>query len=193
MPASERPRLKLDASMALFAEAQRLSPGGVMGIRRPYNFVQGEYPIFIERGYGGHIVDVDGNDYIDMLCGYGPIILGYREPEIDAAVIAQVPPTEAGFSEIWLAEGGLLGRLVLRDDGTMMRLTELQAFGERLHMPVCTVADLVAYRLRTEKLVHEVAVCVFPARDPHAQVTRPRQQWIAGRGGIGRRALGGVL
>jgi glutamate-1-semialdehyde aminotransferase len=83
---SPAPPLRLEKSLALFEEAQRLSPGGVMGIRRPYNFVVGEYPIFIERGYGGHIVDVDGNDYIDMLCGYGPIVLGYVEPEINEAV-----------------------------------------------------------------------------------------------------------
>lgn len=61
-----------------------------MGIRRPYNFVAGEYPIFLERGYGGHIVDVDGNDYLDLLCGYGPIILGYEEPEINQAVVEQM-------------------------------------------------------------------------------------------------------
>ncbi len=95
MAAVEYPKLKLDQSMALFEEAQRLSPGGVMGIRRPYNFVQGEYPIYIDRGYGGHIVDVDGNDYIDMLCAYGPIILGYDEPEINHEVIRQM--TSKGF------------------------------------------------------------------------------------------------
>lgn len=87
---TERPKLKLDKSMKLFEEAQRLSPGGLMGIRRPYNFVPGEYPIFIDKGYKGHIVDVDGNDYIDMLCAYGPIILGYDEPEINKAVIEQM-------------------------------------------------------------------------------------------------------
>jgi len=61
-----------------------------MGIRRPYNFVPGEYPIFITHGKGGHIFDVDGNEYIDMLCSYGPIILGHVEPEIDDAVVAQL-------------------------------------------------------------------------------------------------------
>lgn len=84
------PPLTLTKSLAMFEEAKRLSPGGVMGIRRPYNFVVGEYPIFIEKGYGGHIVDVDGNDYIDMLCAYGPIILGYVEPEINDAVKARM-------------------------------------------------------------------------------------------------------
>ncbi len=85
-----KPKLNLKKSMAMFEEAQVLSPGGLMGIRRPYNFVQGEYPIFIETGYGGHIIDVDGNDYIDMLCAYGPIILGYDETEINQAVLEQM-------------------------------------------------------------------------------------------------------
>ncbi len=87
---ASRPPLRLTNSIRLFEEAQRLSPGGLMGIRRPYNFVPEEYPIFIERGYGGHIIDVDGNDYLDMLCGYGPIILGYDEPEINQAVVEQM-------------------------------------------------------------------------------------------------------
>lgn len=84
------PKLVLTNSMKMFEEAQTLSPGGVMGIRRPYNFIPGEYPIFLESGYGGHIVDVDGNDYIDMLCAYGPIIMGYNEPEINEAVKKQM-------------------------------------------------------------------------------------------------------
>ena len=91
---NSKPKLNLERSMKLYEESKRLSPGGMMGIRRPYNFIPGEYPIFIEKGYGGHIVDVDGNDYIDMLCAYGPIILGYHEPEINQAVIEQM---EKGF------------------------------------------------------------------------------------------------
>ncbi len=83
-------KLKLDKSMAMFAEAQTLVPGGVAGIRRPYNFVQGEYPIFFDNGKGGRVTDVDGNEYIDYLCAYGPIILGYREEEVDNAVFEQI-------------------------------------------------------------------------------------------------------
>ncbi len=83
-------KLNLEKSMALLKEAKELTPGGMLGIRRPYNFIEGEYPVFIEKGYGGHIVDVDGNDYIDMLCSYGPIILGYVEEEINKAAIEQM-------------------------------------------------------------------------------------------------------
>jgi glutamate-1-semialdehyde-2,1-aminomutase len=87
-------RLKLEKSERLWEEALDLVPGGVLGIRRPYNFVAGEYPLFIEEGRGGRIWDVDGNEYIDFLCAYGPIILGHREEEIDEAVHEQM---ERGF------------------------------------------------------------------------------------------------
>ncbi len=85
-----RTRLPLETTKNLFEEAKQISPGGIMGIRQPANFVEGEYPIFISHGYDGHVVDVDGNDYIDMLCSYGPIILGHSETEIDEAVIERI-------------------------------------------------------------------------------------------------------
>lgn len=87
-------KLNLMKSEKLWEEALDLVPGGVLGIRRPYNFVQGEYPLFIVEGKGGRIKDLDGNEYIDFLCAYGPIILGHREPEIDDAVAEQ---TKKGF------------------------------------------------------------------------------------------------
>lgn len=83
-------KLNLKESFRMYEEAKKLCPGGMMGIRRPYNFIEGEYPIFIKTGHGGHIVDVDGNDYIDMLCSYGPIILGHKEKEIDDVAINQI-------------------------------------------------------------------------------------------------------
>lgn len=83
-------KLKLEKSEELYAEALDLIPGGILGIRRPYNFVPGEYPIFMVSGKGGRITDVDGNEYIDLLCSYGPIILGHREEEVDNAVIEQI-------------------------------------------------------------------------------------------------------
>jgi glutamate-1-semialdehyde aminotransferase len=74
----------------LFEEALTLVPGGVLGARKPTDFIDGEYPIFLETGKGCRLTDVDGNEFIDFLCGYGPIILGYREPEVDEAVHAQI-------------------------------------------------------------------------------------------------------
>ncbi len=83
-------KLNLTKSMELYEEALQLVPGAVAGIRRPYNFVPGEYPIFFDRAKGGKVWDVDGNEYLDFLCAYGPIIVGHCEEEIDNAVIEQI-------------------------------------------------------------------------------------------------------
>lgn len=88
-------KLNLDNSFKLYDEALQLIPGAILGIRRPYNFVQGEYPIFFKTAKGGKVIDVDGNEYLDMLCAYGPIIIGHREEEIDNEVIKQM--RENGF------------------------------------------------------------------------------------------------
>ncbi len=83
-------KLNLKKTFELYEEALNLIPGAILGIRRPYNFVEGEYPIFFETAKGGKVIDVDGNEYIDMLCAYGPIIIGHQEEEIDRAVIEQI-------------------------------------------------------------------------------------------------------
>jgi len=86
----ETEKLNITKSLKLFEEAKTLIPGGVLGARKPSDFIMGEYPIFLEYGKGCRLTDVDGNEYIDFLCGYGPIILGYREEEVDDAVIQQI-------------------------------------------------------------------------------------------------------
>jgi len=83
-------KLNIARSLELFDEAKKLVPGGVLGARKPSDFIEGQYPIFLEFGKGSRLTDVDGNEYIDFLCGYGPIILGYREEEVDEAVIRQI-------------------------------------------------------------------------------------------------------
>ena len=90
--------LELSKSLLEFKKAQKLIPGGVLGIRRPYNFVENEYPVFFESGKGGRVKDIDGNEYIDYLCAYGPIILGYREERVDNAVINQIKDKGFCFS-----------------------------------------------------------------------------------------------
>ncbi|MBU1399392.1 MAG: aminotransferase class III-fold pyridoxal phosphate-dependent enzyme [Pseudomonadota bacterium] len=86
----ETPKLNISKSLQLFEEALTLVPGGVLGARKPTDFIVGEYPIFLETGKGCRLTDVDGNEFIDFLCGYGPIILGYRETEVDDAVYQQI-------------------------------------------------------------------------------------------------------
>lgn len=87
---TEAPKLDISRSIELYKQAEGLVPGGVLGARKPTDFIAGEYPIFLETGKGCRLTDVDGNEFIDFLCGYGPVILGYREPEVDEAVYRQI-------------------------------------------------------------------------------------------------------
>jgi glutamate-1-semialdehyde 2,1-aminomutase len=64
-------------SEALFARAQELIPGGVNSPVRAFRSVGGTPP-FIARGQGSRLYDVDGNEYIDYVCSWGPLILGHR-------------------------------------------------------------------------------------------------------------------
>jgi glutamate-1-semialdehyde aminotransferase len=91
----ETDKLNITNSLKVFEAACTLIPGGVLGARKPADFIAGEYPIFLESGKGCRLYDVDGNEFIDFLCGYGPIILGYREKEVDEAVYKQIK--EKGF------------------------------------------------------------------------------------------------
>src|SRR5258707_6906022 len=69
----------------LFRQAQALIPGGVNSPVRAFRGVGGN-PLFIARGEGSHIFDVDGNEYIDYVGSWGPLLLGHRHPAILAAI-----------------------------------------------------------------------------------------------------------
>jgi glutamate-1-semialdehyde 2,1-aminomutase len=72
-------------SEALFERAQQAIPGGVNSPVRAFRSVGGT-PRFIERGRGSRIIDVDGNDYIDYVCSWGPLILGHCAPPVIEAL-----------------------------------------------------------------------------------------------------------
>jgi glutamate-1-semialdehyde 2,1-aminomutase len=74
-------------SEAAFSEASRLLPGGVDSPVRAYRAV-GRSPVFIERGSGCHVWDIDGNDYIDYVMSWGPLILGHADKAVVAALAA---------------------------------------------------------------------------------------------------------
>ncbi|MFT4756505.1 MAG: glutamate-1-semialdehyde 2,1-aminomutase [Vicingaceae bacterium] len=81
--------MQLSKSQSLFERATKSLVGGVNSPVRAFNSVGGN-PLFIERGEGIHIFDVDGNEYIDLIGSYGPLILGHAHPKVTAAVKAAV-------------------------------------------------------------------------------------------------------
>src|SRR5437899_5205768 len=72
-------------SEELFARAEEKIPGGVNSPVRAFRSVGGQ-PLFISRGQGSRLFDVDGNEYIDYVGSWGPLLLGHRHPEILAAL-----------------------------------------------------------------------------------------------------------
>jgi glutamate-1-semialdehyde 2,1-aminomutase len=71
----------------MYARAKDVIPGGIYG---HYGYsVRETGPTFFSRSEGAHFWDVDGNEYIDYMCAYGPMILGYNHPVVDEAAQAQ--------------------------------------------------------------------------------------------------------
>jgi glutamate-1-semialdehyde-2,1-aminomutase len=78
-------------SQKLLAEAREIIPGASQTFsKNPNQFVQGVSPVFLERGEGSHVWDIDGNEFIDYPMALGPIILGHDYPSVTDAVINQV-------------------------------------------------------------------------------------------------------
>lgn len=76
-------------SQDMFQRATKVIPTGISGNKNPAFAVPGAFPYFAERGEGCKYWDVDGNEYIDYLCGYGPIVLGYNHPVVEEAANKQ--------------------------------------------------------------------------------------------------------
>ncbi|CAB4918061.1 unannotated protein [freshwater metagenome] len=95
------------ASEALFERARAVTPGGVNSPVRAFTAVGGT-PRFITSASGAWLTDADGNDYVDLICSWGPMLLGHAHPDVQAAVAGAVArgtsygtPTEP---EVELAE-----------------------------------------------------------------------------------------
>ena len=104
-------------SETLFQAAQLVMPGGVNSPVRACRAV-GTYPRFLSEGKGSRVIDVDGNEYIDLICSWGPLILGHCHEAVEQAVLEAVrhglsfgAPTEI---EVKMAE------LVTKMTGTEM-------------------------------------------------------------------------
>lgn len=77
--------MKTEQSQALFHKAQQLIPGGVNSPVRACKSV-GCDPLFVKRASGARVHDVDGNEFIDFVCSWGPMILGHNHPAVVAAI-----------------------------------------------------------------------------------------------------------
>ena len=77
--------MNIGKSISLFQEAQKIFPGGVNSPVRAFRAVGGQ-PLFIDRGEGPYLYDVDGNRYIDYVLSWGPLITGHAHPKVVKAI-----------------------------------------------------------------------------------------------------------
>jgi glutamate-1-semialdehyde 2,1-aminomutase len=99
-----------DGSKSWFERAVNVVPGGVSSPVRAFHAVGGD-PVFMERGEGAHLYDVDGNRYSDLCSSWGPLILGHCHPDVVAAVndavshgmsFGTATPTEVELAEMMI-------------------------------------------------------------------------------------------
>lgn len=103
---------KYDKSKAAFKEAVTLMPGGVNSPVRAFKSVAMD-PIFMERGQGSKIYDIDGNEYIDYVLSWGPLILGHSHPEV-VEELKKVAETGTSFGTPTLLENELTKLIIDR-------------------------------------------------------------------------------
>jgi glutamate-1-semialdehyde 2,1-aminomutase len=109
-------------SADLYRRALELMPGGVNSPVRAMSAI-GRDPIFVARGEGAELVDVDGNRYVDFVCSWGPLILGHAHPHVLAAV-REAAERGTSFGAPTAAEIELAAELAQRMDSVdMVRMT----------------------------------------------------------------------
>ena len=140
-------RLKTDRSAAAYARAVDLLPGGVNSPVRAMRSI-GRDPIFVARGEGAELIDVDGNRYVDWVMSWGPLIAGHAQPDVVAAVTAAVA-AGTSFGAPTEAEVELAAEVVRRvPSAEMVRMT---SSGTEASMSALRLARAVTGRDRIAK------------------------------------------
>jgi glutamate-1-semialdehyde aminotransferase len=84
-------KYRYSASQKMLERARKVIPLGSQTFSKSYQqFPEGAAPLFLSHGKDGHVWDVDGNEYVDMINGLLPVVLGYGDPDVDAAIKAQM-------------------------------------------------------------------------------------------------------
>ncbi len=136
---------KLDISRRLQKKAEKVIPGGVNSPVRAFRSVGGDAP-FIVRGEGSRIWDADGNEYIEYLGSWGPLILGHAAPEVVEAIIAAArkgtsfgasTPAEAELAEMVISAFPHMQKVRFVSSGTEATMSAIRlarAFTKRKYI-----------------------------------------------------------
>jgi glutamate-1-semialdehyde 2,1-aminomutase len=167
-------------SAELFAKACIPIPAGVNSTARAVWSGWDPYPLFVDRGEGAYLYDVDGNAYIDYLLGLGPMILGHRPPKVTAAVIEQIQNRGTVFALPTAQEAVLANKIIAAVPSIeQVRLcntgTEAIIYSLRLARAFTGREKIV----RFEGMYHGFSEGVYWSKHPHLDEAGPDHQPIA--------------
>lgn len=128
--------MRHERSHAIFEAAQKLIPGGVNSPVRAYRSVGG-VPVHVARGKGPLCIDVDGNEYVDFVMSYGPLILGHCDPRVVEAVQRTA---ETGFTFGAPSEGELAMAQTICERVAPVEMVRLVNSGTEATMSVLRLA-----------------------------------------------------
>jgi glutamate-1-semialdehyde 2,1-aminomutase len=167
-------------SAQLFARACKPIPAGVNSTARARWSGWDPYPLFVERGDGAYLHDVDGNVYIDYLLGLGPMILGHRPPRVTAAVVEQIQQRGTVFA-LPTAQEALLAEKIIAAVPSVEQVrlcntgTEAVIYALRLARAF-TRRDKV---IRFEGMYHGFSDAVYWSKHPEIEEAGPDHRPIA--------------
>jgi glutamate-1-semialdehyde 2,1-aminomutase len=136
---------KVEISRQLQKRAEQMMPGGVNSPARAFSAVGGDPP-FIVRGAGSHMFDADGNDYIDYVGSWGPLILGHASSKVVEAIMDATcngtsfgasTPTEADLAEIVISAFPQMQKVRFVSSGTEATMSAIRlarAFTKRKYI-----------------------------------------------------------
>ncbi len=167
-------------SAELYEQACGPIPAGVNSTARAPWSGWDPYPLFVDRGDGAYLYDVDGNAYIDYLLGLGPMILGHRPPKVTAAVVEQIQNRGTVFALPTAQEAQLAQKIIAAVPSVeQVRLcntgTEAVIYGIRLARAF-TAREKV---IRFEGMYHGFSDNVYWSKHPHLDEAGPDQRPIA--------------
>jgi len=167
-------------SAELFAKACIPIPAGVNSTARAVWSGWDPYPLFVDRGEGAYLYDVDGNAYIDYLLGLGPMILGHRPPKVTAAVIEQIQNRGTVFALPTAQEAVLANKIIAAVPSIeQVRLcntgTEAIIYSLRLARAFTGREKII----RFEGMYHGFSEGVYWSKHPHLDEAGPDHQPIA--------------
>ena len=176
----DKPLTRTSTSARLFERARKSIPAGVNSTARAQWSGWRPYPLFAESGLGSHLVDVDGNKYVDYLLGLGPMILGHRPASVTKAVVDFIQNRGTIFALPTADEAILAEKIVSAVPSVdQVRLcntgTEAVLYGTRLARAYTKRSKII----RFEGMYHGFSDGVYWSKHPSLSMAGPDHSPVA--------------